>query len=38
MADFTCSNQIGITIVINKVAIPLDLQMIEKYVKQAKPD
>ena len=35
MADFTCSDQAGITIVMNKVTALLDLQMIEKYVKQA---
>jgi len=35
MANFTYSDQTGITIVMNKVATPLDLQMIEKYIKQA---
>jgi len=30
MADIICSNQTGATIVINKVVLPLDLQMIEK--------
>ena len=33
MADFICSNQAGITIVTNKVALLLDFQTIEKYVK-----
>ena len=35
MADFVCSDQTGIVIVTNKVASSLDLQMIEKYIKQA---
>ena len=34
LAGFAHSGQTGITIVINKVTISLDLQMIEKYVKQ----
>ena len=33
MVDFVYLEQAGITIVTNKVASPLDLQMIEKYVK-----
>jgi len=33
MADFVQSDQIDITIVTNKVASPLDLQTLEKYVK-----
>ena len=33
MADFVCINQAGIIIVTNKVASPLNLQTIEKYVK-----
>ena len=33
MVDFVHSDQAGITIVTNKVASPLDLQMIEKYIK-----
>jgi len=35
MADFAHSDQTGITIVMNKVTVLLDLQMIEKYIKQA---
>ena len=35
MADFVHSDQTGITIVMNKIAALLDLQMIEKYIKQA---
>lgn len=33
IADFVCINQTGIIIVINKVASPLNLQTIKKYVK-----
>ena len=33
MADFVCIDQVGITIMTNKVASSLDLQIIEKYVK-----
>jgi len=33
MVDFICQEQSGITIITNKVASPLDLQTIEKYVK-----
>ena len=33
MANFVCSDQAGITIVTNKVTSLLDLQTIEKYVK-----
>lgn len=33
MADFVCINQTGIIIVTNKVASPLDLQTIGKYIK-----
>jgi len=33
MADFICIKQFGIIITTNKVAFPLDLQTIEKYVK-----
>ena len=33
MVDFVHSDQAGITIVTNKVASSLDLQMIEKYIK-----
>ena len=35
MADFVCMDQIGITIIRNKVASPLNLQTIEKYIKNA---
>ena len=35
MADFVYSNQAGIIIVTNKVASPLDLQTIEKYIKNS---
>ena len=35
MADFVRSDQTGITIVMNKITALLDLQMIEKYIKQA---
>ena len=35
MADFAHSDQTDITIVMNKVTVLLDLQMIEKYIKQA---
>ena len=33
MADFICIDQTGIIIVTNKVASPLDLQTIKKYIK-----
>ena len=33
MADFICSDQVGITIVMNKVASSLNFQTIENYVK-----
>ena len=33
MVDFVCSDQIDITIVTNKVTSSLNLQMIEKYIK-----
>jgi len=33
MADFICIDWVGITIVTNKVVSPLNLQMIEKYIK-----
>jgi len=33
MADFVHSDQASITIVTNKVTFPLDLQIIEKYIK-----
>ena len=33
MEDIICSNQTSATIVMNKVVLPLDLQMIEKYIK-----
>lgn len=35
MADFICSDQSGVTIVTNKVALLLDLQTIKNYVKSA---
>ena len=35
MADFIQKDQVGIIIITNKVASSLDLQMIEKYVKNA---
>jgi len=35
MADFMCSNWASIIIVTNKVASPLDLQTIEKYIKSS---
>ena len=35
MAKFVYMDQAGITIVTNKVALPLNLQMIEKYIKNA---
>ena len=35
MTNFMHSDQTGITIVTNKVATSLDLQIIEKYIKQA---
>ena len=35
MADFTYYDQTYITIVMNKVTVSLDLQTIEKYIKQA---
>ena len=35
MADFVHNEQVGIIIVINKVASPLDLQTIESYVKSS---
>ena len=33
MADFICMDQVVITIIKNKVILSLDLQTIEKYVK-----
>ena len=36
MVDFICLDTIGITIVTNKVAINLNLQMIKNYVKDSK--
>ena len=33
MADFICMDQVVITIINNKVILSLDLQTIEKYVK-----
>ena len=33
IADFVCNNLASIVIVTNKVALSLDLQTIEKYVK-----
>ena len=33
MADFFCTDQHGIIITMNKVTLPLDLQIIENYVK-----
>ena len=35
IADFICMDQAGITIITNKVTLALDLQTIEKYVKDA---
>lgn len=35
MADFAYSDQTGIIIVMNKITTLLDLQTIEKYIKQA---
>ena len=35
LANFVCSDNISIIIVTNKVALPLDLQTIEKYVKNS---
>ena len=35
MADFVCSNHVGIIIITNKVAFPLNLQTIEKYIKNS---
>jgi len=35
MADFIWKDQVGIIIITNKVASSLDLQIIEKYVKNA---
>ena len=35
MADFVCMDQAGIIIVTNKVTSYFDLQMIERYVKNA---
>ena len=33
MANFVCMDQAGITIITNKVTVSLDLQTIERYVK-----
>ena len=33
LVDFICSNPLGVTIVTNKVSLPSDLLIIEKYVK-----
>jgi len=35
IANFVCIDQSGITIVTNKVATPLDLQTIKRYIKNA---
>ena len=36
MANFVCSNQVDIIIITNKIAVLLNLQIIEKYVKKHK--